>query len=551
MFEYLAGALNAISYLLTKDYECFASFFPHSHWYLYFVIRLFPWLLLLVLLLLQFLKGYTSKVEQFFEFLSGKLPSSLFQFFLIFLAAFAVRLWFAETLPLMVDEGDAMSRMEMAIDWHHNTQNLPGGLIWLPLHFVLLALPSFCGFQAIKGGMAVTLLFGLATFPVLYLLIRKQFDSRVALLSCLILAFNPFHIKFSVLTMTEVPFLFFSLSAFFLTYRYSDTGGWGNLASAAFCLNAASLIRFEGWILSALLPLVLLYNNKKIVPFLLFGVLNSAAIIWYMCYSYLHTGHLIHGLTMSDTEVRYAYEAIDRKLNHIVNGLWWDEVYPFWLLPFWALGVWMGVSRRKEMPLIFIGSFLIAFVSWKIFRLQSEPAWRYLSTGLFFLLPFLAWYLLEITSFSMLRRWMLISCIMLGLAAKVGAKYVQIKYYSGTTPEFFETADWLKKQRTTNEKIVYDTDGFTFSAFRMLANLRREDMYYPHYPGMQKFKNYESYSSNVFLRLIRQPEYSWVVIQKKSSTHLLLQKAEVHHETIYCLDSMFSNNEFVIYRVNH
>jgi 4-amino-4-deoxy-L-arabinose transferase-like glycosyltransferase len=152
----------------------------------------------------------------------------------------------------------------------------------------------------------------MATLPVFYLLVKEKMGTSTALFSVFILAINPFHIRYSVLTMTEVPFIFFSMCALLFLFRFIKFGNFSSLLLSSLFLSCGNMIRFEGSIISVLFSLYLLYYYRGLGSFILYFFKNYfSTILVYMIISYTINGHLIHGLVMSAIS-----EVTVRLLNH-------------------------------------------------------------------------------------------------------------------------------------------------------------------------------------------------------------------------------------------
>ena len=452
----------------------------------------------------------------------------------------------------MTSDGDAMSRLEMALEWSREPYFFPGGLIWLPLHFVLIALPSLLFKCSIwHGATAVVLLSGLLSIVLLFLLARKKFGDTVALVSALLLAVNPFHIKYSVLSMTEVPFIFFVLLAIWFLYLFLEKEKTVYLLAASLFLNCSSLIRFEGWIVSALLPFFLLYYGKSWRAFFLFGILNAVSIVGYMFVSITSTGNLIHGLTMSDLEVRYAYAAVENKWQHVWQGMRGEVVLPLWLSPFLFYGIYLGLRQRKELPLLFTGAFLLAFISWKVVRFETEPGWRYFSTGIVLLLPYLSLSIVELTKNMRWVRTVVVGVIAFFLVKHSVEQFTSIQQNLGDSNGIAEAADWIKARRKATEKVFYHAPGFDFPGFRLLSETPKEELYYPHYPGMKKFSNYEEYTPVVLMRLMQDTTYHYFVYRTETSTDSFLNLAEVKPAADSLFTLVYQEGKYKILQSKH
>ncbi len=139
------------------------------------------------------------------------------------------------------------------VGWYADDRD-PGRIVpqFFPLHPTLLAVGA--GLAGIKGSLLVTPLWGVLDIIAVYLLSRRLFGSRVAVLSALLLAATPTQIWFARYPTTEPLTLLLVFSALLGLHMVWDDrrrvdAAWGAFGGAA--LGAACLARID-------LPIVLL-----------------------------------------------------------------------------------------------------------------------------------------------------------------------------------------------------------------------------------------------------------------------------------------------------
>jgi hypothetical protein len=166
---------------------------------------------------------------------------------------------------------------------------------WLPL-LHLLMLPFVRVDAWWRNGMAgaipaaVCFVIGGSFF---FAAARRIFDSTAAAVTALALfALNPNILYLQSIPMTEMVF-FASLAALlYFTVRFGQTGEWLCAAAAGMAACAATLTRYEGWIL---LPFAAAYfliaaRRHRIGVTLLFGVLASAGPLAWLAHNWWMTG---------------------------------------------------------------------------------------------------------------------------------------------------------------------------------------------------------------------------------------------------------------------
>lgn len=126
------------------------------------------------------------------------------------------------------------------------------GTTWLPLpHLLMLPLvrndwlwrTGLAGAIPSAAAMAVG-----ATF--LFAAVRRQFSNALAgAAAAAVFLLNPNALYLGSIPMTEAAFFGVFFSLLYFTVRFGETSGWGALLGASIAACAASLTRYEGWLL--------------------------------------------------------------------------------------------------------------------------------------------------------------------------------------------------------------------------------------------------------------------------------------------------------------
>lgn len=547
---FFQNVFSALNYLLKSDYSNFERFFPNTYLPLYISIRIVP-----VLALAFFLPhSWRLQLNGFFEKIPLKTFNSCNYFFIILAIAIGFRLWYASTIPLILSENDSMARLEQAQDWYNKPTGLPGGLSWLPLHIWLMGAPLLFKGNLFVGSRIITLVLGVATFFPLYFLTQKKFDTKVALLTCFLLAINPFHIKYSILPMSEVPFIFFTITALYLTFLYIETDKVIFLIFAGFCFNCANLIRFEGWLLSAITPFFLLYYRKKTNSFFFLAGLNSITIFLFGFICLLSTGDFLYGITLSDQEVAYNYSAIKDIPAHIKAGLSTDGILPLWFVVFIIYGGVHVYKRKLNVPWFLTALFLLAFVLWKLMNCSIEPAWRYFSTSVFLLLPFISLSIVQVAKISRGLTLLIVLGLFFLFIPQISGQQSQLKNQVKVPAGFFEAAAGLRKNKQANDKVIYDGKGFDYSGVRLLTKTPFENLYFAPPPGMKAFISVHPYNDSTITDTIIKANYQFIFYQTGSQTDSFLQKPTAQNSIAsryIILDTVYANQNYTILKIIH
>lgn len=194
--------------------------------------------------------------------------------------------------------GDALSRAYLTASWLQHPSLDMHFDVWLPLHFWLMGLVSVIVGDVELGSRLLSLMLGILSVGVMWLL-TKELDSRgPAVLSTIIFAFYSLHIAYSGTSSSDVPYVFFLLGGFALFFRGRTTGEiW------LFCLSGLSLtigagIRYEAWIFIFALNVILLYR-RQLQAFAFFLPTSVAFPVFWMVYEWITRGNPFYSPTLN------------------------------------------------------------------------------------------------------------------------------------------------------------------------------------------------------------------------------------------------------------
>jgi len=199
--------------------------------------------------------------------------------------------------------GDAGSHLiagRKLFDWKENPGWDQIGTVWLPLPHFLLMFPSLIDGLFFSGFAGLTIsLSSLALTSIFLYKITARVLSRipnikihlipyVALAGALLYALNPNFMYLGITAMTEAPFMLFFVGSAFYLLRWIEEykgGSQGNLKYLLVCaafVSAATLCRYEGWILPIFLmvsvAITILHKRQERTANSL-TVLGAAAIV--------------------------------------------------------------------------------------------------------------------------------------------------------------------------------------------------------------------------------------------------------------------------------
>jgi hypothetical protein len=185
--------------------------------------------------------------------------------------------------------GDAVSHIVRSRQFIDSQQTglINIGTVWLPLpHLMLIPFVSIDAlFYSGTAGAFLGIPLLLFSAVLLFHLLEQMTGSvRSAFFITVLFALNPNIIYIALTPMSEMPLLFFLLLGAFSLLRFirSNRLRWGIISSVA--VAAATLCRYEAWILAPFLSVVILSGGKsrqvQSAPFLWHRSLLTAVIPW-------------------------------------------------------------------------------------------------------------------------------------------------------------------------------------------------------------------------------------------------------------------------------
>ena len=107
---------------------------------------------------------------------------------------------------------------------------------------------------------------------------------------------NPNALYVQSIPMMEAVFFLGLMGILFFTTRYHETQSIADLVGAALMCLAASLTRYEGWIFIPFVTLYILFVTRRarIPKTLLFGVLASLGVVWWLFYNWWLSGNMLY-----------------------------------------------------------------------------------------------------------------------------------------------------------------------------------------------------------------------------------------------------------------
>jgi len=142
--------------------------------------------------------------------------------------------------------------------WHKDTAFIRNFSLWPIAPFVFLF-----GFNAIALKLP-SLLFSLATIPLLYIFINRYFGKKISLASCLLFAVAPLHVAFTRVAFIDGTLTFYALSVIYLvTTGIEQKKIWMFYAAGGIGLVTLLTTNFRGVVpMAAIVPFILASHLK-------------------------------------------------------------------------------------------------------------------------------------------------------------------------------------------------------------------------------------------------------------------------------------------------
>ncbi len=264
--------------------------------------------------------------------------------------------------------GDAVIRTELAGRWlanpHWISSFADGAFQFGPLHLYLLGLALKLWPAPELAGRVMSLVFGIATVVPLYLLTRRLFDWKAAVVACLALSAWGMHIQFSTTAASESLALFLVLCTLWLFAAGVEGGRFAPTAYSALMLNLACATRYDAWLLIPLLSGLLLFGDSDRI-----AAVTRAVFFGLLCLPFPL-------IWMQGNEV--ALGSPFAPIHHIedFHRAWVGEELALWgpfLYRLQNLSFWPGIALVTLSPLVALFGFAGMWSAWK-----QQPLHRWL-----------------------------------------------------------------------------------------------------------------------------------------------------------------------------
>lgn len=240
---------------------------------------------------------------------------------------------------------DTGIRILEAERWLQNPEPITSG-VWFPLNYYLTAIALFLWNDPNISPRLVSLIFGSLSLIPFYYLVRMLFDKNCAAISTLLLSTMGLHIIYSVLSMSEVPFIFFLITSFYFFFKFlkSENANVYDLFVSILFFTMSNMLRIESWLFIPILSFLLFKKGEyKWGGFFL--VLSSVFPVFWMAGCYIELGNPLPLAAVNISQVNLQEWGILKKLY----------IYPY-------------IISKYVTPLVFLIS--VGGMCYSIFRMK-------------------------------------------------------------------------------------------------------------------------------------------------------------------------------------
>lgn len=476
----------------------------------------------------------------------------LFGAVLVGFVCVCLRLFFLIHLPNEeVSGNDQMQRLEQAIYWYHHPHSIPGSMVWLPLHHILLS-STFPFFNdKVLGARLITCLLGIASCFLVYRTARILFSRNTALFAFFLAAITPMHIIFSVRTMAEVPFIFFLMLAVYAFIKYEHKKFFRYALLYALAVVCFCGIRYEGWIWAMLFSVVILVRRHRNV----LGVLSLAAPLLvvglYVFYSLKGFGVPFYGLEDNKlcTENFYKQNSIHHALQSVVSN---NELLPWTAFAVFSFFIIRGIGSNITKLLFATIVIITCFQLYQIAKGDALPHWRFFLPAFMLLIPFAANGMVGLADNRI--KYVAVFFLTVAFGYSIASTYRIALKESVFPVGYLQSAEWINKNRQSFEKVVVESGNLDVATWTVYAGVRGGEAFTVLRPAkiQESIHFREITTPQVYTRMIRSNLYKyWLVPQNGWLEKLMMEDTLQYLLTTNKakFESCFSEHTYSVYRL--
>lgn len=166
--------------------------------------------------------------------------------------------------------------------------------VWLTPHFWINGFVMLFVKDLFTAASIVNFIFSGLTLIYFYSVVRLSFEMKTAFFTAVIFCFFPFQVWLSLSGLPESVFFFFIIAGIYYFIRWKFYGQMKiYLVLSAMSFALSNGFRYEGWIFSAVLVLLVLYDvvaerlTKRIFINFLISIISFSTILWWLIQNYI------------------------------------------------------------------------------------------------------------------------------------------------------------------------------------------------------------------------------------------------------------------------
>ncbi len=290
---------------------------------------------------------------------------------------------------------DAVTRVFKSINWLENPHWVKAS-VWGPFHYYINGLGLKIWYNPVYTPKLINIIFSCLSLLPFYYLIKREFNANGAFVATCFLACSPILFRYSFMALSETPYLFFLILSLNLLSKGVKQKTLLLVLVAGLLMSIGNGIRFEGWIVTFCISLVLLLY-KQWQPFFVFSFCSALFPIYWLISCYLETGDMLYSFNGT---YNWSIGVMDNNSNldfeDYLRRIWF---YPFsWVI---AVGIPTGfiilktLIQKKESRLLTLAlPFLLMLLVYEFFAFRGVFLLQhhYVGTLVILSLPFVALY---------------------------------------------------------------------------------------------------------------------------------------------------------------
>jgi len=226
---------------------------------------------------------------------------------------------FAQTI-----DADAVSRTFLSMDWLEHPKWIGEG-VWLPIHYYLNGFALMIWNDQVFSPAVLNTLLSIASIPPIYHLSKREFSINGALFVAAIFAFSPILFRNQFMALSETSYLFFVVHALNLLSKGMKDERIVLFALSGLLLTVAAGIRYEAWLIMAVIGLFLVFRSFKNA--FIYGSFALLFPISWLVSNYLLSGNAFTSLSGNH---RWTLEIMDNNANVDLE----TSLRRIWFFPF-------------------------------------------------------------------------------------------------------------------------------------------------------------------------------------------------------------------------